>query len=171
MLDFGRRRFLADCPRHLGPGELTCGPAAVAVDTPHVTFLDLGQNLWPWLATRKPSDITTLRGWIPVIELKDHRIDLAAVDAGMCKQIRQQKRAIRDPISGHPRDLATDVVVTVPKVVASPVGRVTGPAVVLTSPRSYVRERELSFRLRFAAHVAGEHGLLPKRPALPRSVL
>src|SRR5688500_9722409 len=75
----------------------------------------------------------------------------------MTTQVGQHQWAVLEPVLFDPRDLASDVFLAIRQVVRSPICRLALSAVPLSRSLRHVRAREFRFRLRLAAHVAGEH--------------
>jgi hypothetical protein len=77
-------------PQQLFPAKLLCGLSPVAIGAPHIAFLDLSQHLRPGFRRGEPSDLVAFGGRIPLVEIKNYRIGLAAVVAGMIQEVGEE---------------------------------------------------------------------------------
>jgi hypothetical protein len=59
----------------------------MAVSASHVAFLDLRQDLWPRFRVREPRDFASFGRRVAMVEVEEHWVILATIDAGMLKKI------------------------------------------------------------------------------------
>jgi LmbE family N-acetylglucosaminyl deacetylase len=79
--------ILSQLLQQFRPAELFGGPTAVAIRASHITPRELTLKRGPRDVTDQPRDRSPLHPWITVIEFKDDRIALAAIDAGMSDEV------------------------------------------------------------------------------------
>jgi len=97
-----------------------------------------------------------------MIEVEHYRIGLTAIDARVRQKIREQQSPILDAVAVDACDLAADVVLAIRQVVRASIRGLTLPAMALSGSLRDVIEGELPLGLGLAAHVASEHGCLPR---------
>src|SRR2546425_9122127 len=132
----------------------------MAVRAAHIALFDLRCDLMPRFGACEPPYFFALRRRIPVVEVEEHRVVLATVDARMLKEVGQYQGTVCIAIAGHSGDFKGDIGITIRYVVGTSICRLAFPAVPLSCPLRDVVEGELRLRLGLAAHVAGEHGRL-----------
>src|SRR6266550_6357616 len=151
---------LGGTPCELSPRELPSCAAPMTIGATDITFLDLSKDLGPRLRVRESPDLAALRRRIAVVEVEEHGVAFATVDAGMIQEVGEKQGAVGVEVARHPRDFEADVGVAICQVVRTSIRRLAFPAVPLSPPPGDIVEGELRFGLGLAAHVAGEHGRL-----------
>jgi hypothetical protein len=141
-----------------GPSKVPRGLSPVTVRTANIALADLRQHHGPRFARGQPCHISALLWPVAMTELQDKWIAGSAVDARTRAQMHEAQPTVLGAIPGHPRYLASDVGIAVPKVVLTPIRGVAAATVTLPLPGRDRTEREVRFGLPLMTHAAETHG-------------
>ena len=96
----------------------------MAVHAPNIALGYLREDDLPRFVRGEDSDLTALCRRIPMIELEDENVCLAAINAGMHRQVLEEANSVLDAVTRDARDLALDIHVAVVEIVLTPICRV-----------------------------------------------
>ncbi len=120
----------------------------MTVHASHVALLDLLQYRDPNSSARKPANIANLVSRHAMVELEHDDVRLAAVDAGVRKEIAVELPLVLLTASSDLRNGASDVVRLVRQIMRSTERRVTHAAMTLQQAAFHIPEGEGLGRLR-----------------------
>src|SRR5713101_6727394 len=126
----------------------------MAIRAADIAFFDLRKDPRPRLLHGEKDDVPGLRRGIAVIEVENHDVHLAAVDAWVAAQVLPNMAPILLAIATDSRDFPPDVGRTVAEVVRASIGGVAWPAAALTSRARDVVKGEFPQRLDEPAVIA-----------------
>lgn len=131
----------------------------MAIDAPNVALFDLSADALPSHPGNHPTHIPELIGGITVVELEHDGVPIAAVDAWMRGEVREDFPTVLLSSSFRLNDGSIYVVGLVRQIMRAAIGRVADTTVRIKHSTGPVRERELPRRLIPPAHRAAQEAI------------